>query len=442
MSAPVMGHCPNAVTYTTLINGYCKIGDLGTAHKLLDEMHECGVVPNSLAYSVLIRWVFRRRDVEYGRELMRKLWERMKDENDPSLNTVVFANLIDSLCREGFFNEGFRIAEETPQGMSVNEEFAYGHMIDMLFVELEGTMSNIQKTTMAYPYYSPPPPPSPPLPCNPVLPPPPSPPPPKQHRHHHHHHPPPPGAPAKAPSSYGSLPPAPATYTLPPKSSPPKSAPPPKHHLLPPPTPYHYPPSPEPTPSSPGPSEAPPSKHSYPPTPAKSPTPTPKSPPDYQLPPPKPTPSGYVPVPAPPLYGAPSPLPLSSVPPSSEIASSPPGTNHTTVIAVCVSLGGAFFLAFLLVGLICMAKKKKKPVMVPAAAACIEEHEVIQETITTGPCGEQTVTVTVEDDVVIHEEMGAVPVSQLSLHGGGAAEQPCEPGLPSTGPYHRHHPHY
>ncbi|GLU07798.1 hypothetical protein SLE2022_247450 [Rubroshorea leprosula] len=80
-------------------------------------MRECGVVPNSLTYSVLIRWVFRRRDVEYGRELMPKLWERMKDENDLSLNTAAFANLIDSLIREGFFNEVFRIAEETPQGM-------------------------------------------------------------------------------------------------------------------------------------------------------------------------------------------------------------------------------------------------------------------------------------------------------------------------------------
>ncbi|GLT67312.1 hypothetical protein SLA2020_396290 [Shorea laevis] len=122
------GHCPNAVTFTTLINGYYKIGDLGLVHKLLDEMRECGVVPNSLTCSVLSRWVFRRRDVEYERELMRKLWERMKDENDPNLNIAAFANLIVSLCKEGFFNEVFRIAEETPQGMSVNEELAYGHM--------------------------------------------------------------------------------------------------------------------------------------------------------------------------------------------------------------------------------------------------------------------------------------------------------------------------
>lgn len=63
-------------------------------------------------------------------------------------------------------------------------------------------------------------------------------------------------------------------------------------------------------------------------------------------------------------------------------------------------------------GLICLAKKKKKPVMVPAAPVCIEEHEVIQEMITKGPCGEEIVTVSIEDDVQIHEV--------VAVDGGGA----------------------
>ncbi|OMO57433.1 hypothetical protein COLO4_35387 [Corchorus olitorius] len=128
-----MGQFPNAVTYTTLINGYIRIGDLGFAFKLFDEMRDCGVFPNSLTYSVLIRGVFRKRDVAYGVELMGKLWERMKDEKeDPAVKAAAFANLIDCLCREGYFNEVFRIAESMPQGKGVSEEFAYSHMIDSL----------------------------------------------------------------------------------------------------------------------------------------------------------------------------------------------------------------------------------------------------------------------------------------------------------------------
>ncbi|RVW52095.1 Pentatricopeptide repeat-containing protein [Vitis vinifera] len=103
-----------------------------SAWKLFDEMLESGVVPNSLTYSVLLKGVLCKRDVERGRELMCKLWQKMMDENDPSVNNAAFANLIDSLCKEGFFLEVFRIAEDMPQGKSVSEEFAYGQMIDSL----------------------------------------------------------------------------------------------------------------------------------------------------------------------------------------------------------------------------------------------------------------------------------------------------------------------
>ncbi|GMN40076.1 hypothetical protein TIFTF001_009295 [Ficus carica] len=59
--------------------------------------------------------------------------------------------------------------------------------------------------------------------------------------------------------------------------------------------------------------------------------------------------------PAPLTFRPPSPT-IGSIRPSSDIAAPPPeGNNHTTVIAVCVSLG-----AFLLVGIFCLSKKKKK----------------------------------------------------------------------------------
>ncbi|KAM7267743.1 hypothetical protein ACFE04_009909 [Oxalis oulophora] len=126
------GHCPNVVTYTTLVDGYCRNGQMDSAFKVFEEMFECGLCPNSLTYSVLIRGVLKKRDVTYGLELMKQLWEHMKCEEDLSVNNAAFLNVIDSLCREGFVNEVFTIAEDMPQGKSVDEGFAYGHMIDSL----------------------------------------------------------------------------------------------------------------------------------------------------------------------------------------------------------------------------------------------------------------------------------------------------------------------
>ncbi|XP_058105608.1 pentatricopeptide repeat-containing protein At3g18020 [Magnolia sinica] len=127
------GHSPNAVSYTSLINGFCKIGELGVAQQLFDEMLKRGIPPNSLTYSILLKGVLRKRKVEEGKELMQKLWQWMLDEEGPSsVNNASFANLVDALCREGFYHEVFKIAEEMPQGKSVCEEFAYGQMIDSL----------------------------------------------------------------------------------------------------------------------------------------------------------------------------------------------------------------------------------------------------------------------------------------------------------------------
>ncbi|KAF7112534.1 hypothetical protein RHSIM_RhsimUnG0220600 [Rhododendron simsii] len=126
------GHCPNAVSYTTLINGYCKTGDVVSAQKLFDEMSECGVQPNALTYSVLVRGILRQRKFERGKELMGNLWQKMINENDSSVNNAAFANIIESLCHEGLFQDVFMIAEDMPQGKSIPEEFAYGQMIDSL----------------------------------------------------------------------------------------------------------------------------------------------------------------------------------------------------------------------------------------------------------------------------------------------------------------------
>jgi hypothetical protein len=43
--------------------------------------------------------------------------------------------------------------------------------------------------------------------------------------------------------------------------------------------------------------------------------------------------------------------------------------------------------------------------MVPTTA-CVEEHQHIRKAITTNPCGEQIVTVTIDDDVQVHEVVG------------------------------------
>ncbi|KAJ9166521.1 hypothetical protein P3X46_021261 [Hevea brasiliensis] len=190
---------------------------------------------------------------------------------------------------------------------------------------------------------------------------------------------------------------------------------------------YYSPPTAPPSPPPPPPPASPMCNYTMPPPPPPPPTQNPCSngttppPPPITPPPPPPPPPPPTPItPRPPPPPPPPPLcecvcpPYNwppqhwAPPPHYSMAPSPQqrnnNDNHTTYIAVFVSLGGVFFLAFMALGLFCLARRRKKAVMIPAEAeACVEEHEHIQETITTGPCGEQTVTVTIDDDRRIHE---------------------------------------
>ncbi|XP_022736940.1 pentatricopeptide repeat-containing protein At3g18020 isoform X3 [Durio zibethinus] len=142
------GYHPDSLNLSSIIHALCDCNRFSEAHHrfllflsshLVPDERTCNVLIARLLYSKTPLSTFHvirsllKRDYAYAMELMNKLWERMKDvKDDPAVNAAAFANLIDCLCREGYFNEVFRIVESMPQGKSVSEEFAYGHMIDSL----------------------------------------------------------------------------------------------------------------------------------------------------------------------------------------------------------------------------------------------------------------------------------------------------------------------
>ncbi|XP_024171249.1 uncharacterized protein LOC112177215 [Rosa chinensis] len=211
-----------------------------------------------------------------------------------------------------------------------------------------------------YPYHSPPPPPSPP--CNgttsPILPPPPPPPPPS-----------PPCNTTTTPKLQPPPPPACTCNNLPPPTLP--SPPPPSHYY----PPVHSPPPP--SPSHPSPLSPPPPPFNYSPPvlpPTSSPSPPPPSPPSSYFPSPQPTPSPPSPDYSPPPpsqspspwaippnhYNSISPNYYDSIAPGPQFAS-PSNGQRTAIVTAFVSLGGVFFLAFIVIGLLSMAMKKKLP---------------------------------------------------------------------------------
>ncbi|KAF3780218.1 hypothetical protein EJ110_NYTH38254 [Nymphaea thermarum] len=157
----------------------------------------------------------------------------------------------------------------------------------------------------------------------------------------------------------------------------------------------------------------PPPPHSYvhppPSSPGSKAPPTPPPAPHSAAPPPShifPSPSPHV-FPPPPHHTFP-PLPphVYPQPPPFHPNIPPPAPAHhpTVIIVVFASLGGLFFLAFLSLALCCFIKKRKKQVE-KSEIINVEEHFKVQEAIVPGPHGQETVVLSIEEDIKFEEKV-------------------------------------
>ncbi|TKY58453.1 Pentatricopeptide repeat-containing protein [Spatholobus suberectus] len=55
---------PNKITYTIMIDGYCKLGNTKEATKLLNEMIRNGIAPDTITYNALQKGYCKEREVE------------------------------------------------------------------------------------------------------------------------------------------------------------------------------------------------------------------------------------------------------------------------------------------------------------------------------------------------------------------------------------------
>ena len=87
---------PNAITYTTLIDAYCKIQCVEDALPMYDEMTVRGLVPDVVTYSCIMNGLCKSGKVEEAKSVFREM-----EEVGVVPNHFSYATLIDSLFKEG-----------------------------------------------------------------------------------------------------------------------------------------------------------------------------------------------------------------------------------------------------------------------------------------------------------------------------------------------------
>ncbi|XP_051116808.1 pentatricopeptide repeat-containing protein At1g79540 [Andrographis paniculata] len=111
------GVLPDIITYNTLINGFCKAGEVDGALKLFNELQIRGLVPDSVTYSTLINGLQFVGKEEHAF----KMFEKM-DENGCAPNQSVYKTLMTWCCRRSKLSVAFSIWLRYLRSLAVKEE--------------------------------------------------------------------------------------------------------------------------------------------------------------------------------------------------------------------------------------------------------------------------------------------------------------------------------
>ncbi len=82
------GLCPMIVSFKTLINGYCKSGDLKEGFRLKRVMEESGMHLDAFTYNVLINGLCKESKLDDANRLFDKLYERIVPNDFFSLSLL------------------------------------------------------------------------------------------------------------------------------------------------------------------------------------------------------------------------------------------------------------------------------------------------------------------------------------------------------------------
>ncbi|CAI9775573.1 unnamed protein product [Fraxinus pennsylvanica] len=94
-------------TYTTLIDGLLKDGNIVLASDLYDEMRTKGILPDVITYTVLVHGLCNKGQVENARKVLEEMYKKSMTPN-----VLIYNTLIAGYFKEGNLREAFMLHDE------------------------------------------------------------------------------------------------------------------------------------------------------------------------------------------------------------------------------------------------------------------------------------------------------------------------------------------
>ncbi|KAJ8761130.1 hypothetical protein K2173_000809 [Erythroxylum novogranatense] len=103
---PRRGCNPDAYTYGTLINGFCRLGKISEARELFKEMEIQGCLASVVTYTSLIHGLCQSDKVDEAMELLEKM-----NTKGIEPNVFTYSSLMDGLCKHGCSSKAMEVFE-------------------------------------------------------------------------------------------------------------------------------------------------------------------------------------------------------------------------------------------------------------------------------------------------------------------------------------------
>jgi len=122
---------PDAVTFGTLIDGFCKNGDLDGAYTLFRKMEEAYKVSSSTpTYNIIIHAFTEKLNVTMAEKLFQEMVDRCLGPDG-----YTYRLMVDGFCKTGNVNLGYKFLLEMMENGFIPSLTTLGRVINCLCVE-------------------------------------------------------------------------------------------------------------------------------------------------------------------------------------------------------------------------------------------------------------------------------------------------------------------
>ncbi|OMO52692.1 hypothetical protein COLO4_37044 [Corchorus olitorius] len=119
---------PNHVTYTTLIDGYCRVNDLGEALRVRDIMESKGIYPGVVTYNSIIRKLCEEGKIREANRVLNEMSEKNVEPDNITCNT-----LINAYCKIGDMGSAMKVKNKMAEAGLKLDQFTFKALIHGFF---------------------------------------------------------------------------------------------------------------------------------------------------------------------------------------------------------------------------------------------------------------------------------------------------------------------